>query len=209
VLNADDFGLVPINPGFLRMRCPSSGDTQELSARMIGHMLEIDLIRTYQVRNSSLAFIPRNGFRPRAARPKYELPPAAAGSGFNELRDLAQKRQSFDRHSLTNDRQLRADDCHPPPTSTSTSTLNTIPLSPVDNSQVVDNSVDKSKSPKPLDRSQDLKRNPKTVTPPEWWKTNQGIAQVGQSLGMRAFAGESFDAFKSRIFERLREQKST
>ena len=43
--------------------------------------------------------------------------------------------------------------------------------------------------------------------PDEWWKTSEGIDAKGKELGLKAEVSESYQAFKTRIFNELRKRK--
>ncbi len=118
LLNADDWGLVPVHRVFLdRKTTVFSG----LSAEAIGAKLltldQADLIRCYTVRGSTFAFIPKNGFFIRSKRPKYPLPDFTEPQNrtrFNELAEICDARAL---HQIS--------------TSTSTITTSTTPASQV------------------------------------------------------------------------------
>lgn len=59
----------------------------------------------------------------------------------------------------------------------------------------------RGESSPPVDKSQTS-----TATAPgngAWWKSNDGIDRKGESLGMKAYPGESYPQFKDRIFEKI------
>jgi hypothetical protein len=145
---------------------------------MITHLVDQDLVRVYQVTGGRYAWIPRNDFRPRAIHPKNPLPHDSDGAAFNELKELARKRQTYARTCPSNDG-------HSPPTSTSTSTLTPRAL----RAPPVGNSVGKSK-PRP-----------------GWWRSERGIDKAGRTLGLSAKPGESYPEFKERIFHLLKERQ--
>ncbi len=41
-----------------------------------------------------------------------------------------------------------------------------------------------------------------------WWKTDDGVRDKGEELGVRTYPGESMQAYKDRIFEHLNSLKS-
>lgn len=94
LLNADDWGLVPIHQVFLSRKTTAfTGLTAEALAAKLAALEGPDLIRTYSVTFSPFAYIPRNGFFIRSKRPKYPLPDFEAIQNvgrFNELKALAQ-----------------------------------------------------------------------------------------------------------------------
>lgn len=89
LLLCDDFGLVPLNYGFLRRKCtPCSHKTEAQVASMVQALGDVDLIRCYQSDGgSTFGFIPRFGNTPRAKKPKWPLPPKTPA--FNEINRLA------------------------------------------------------------------------------------------------------------------------
>lgn len=75
MLLADDFGCVSVSATFLRRRCFYDTPSDERIARLICELVDVDLIRTYEVDRACLAFIPR--FRQRVYRLtlKHAMPP--------------------------------------------------------------------------------------------------------------------------------------
>lgn len=102
LLLADDFGLVPLNPAFLRRRTtPCTSKTAGQLAGMVSALADADLVRTYQSEGGGVfGYIPRFNGHPRAHKPKWPLPPS--GEGFNEIRDLAKKRSTDAKQVQTN-----------------------------------------------------------------------------------------------------------
>ncbi|HEY4037777.1 MAG TPA: hypothetical protein VGM15_03065, partial [Burkholderiaceae bacterium] len=137
LLAADDFGIVDLSPGRLRASCPSIDADPAKTARMLAHMLEIDLIRTYSSLNGKqFAWIPRNGFFRRAKASKYPIPTYQDGSGFKEIIELTKKCNADALH-------MQSDAPYPHPTSTSTSTstkdlsvVNSLQLTPSESPHV-------------------------------------------------------------------------
>jgi hypothetical protein len=112
LLNADDFGLVPVHKVFLQRKTTVFAG---LSAEAVGAELlsldQADLIRCYTVGSSPFAYIPRNFFIVRARKPKYPLPDFSALHNRTRFKELAEICAA------------RAIHMHPTSTSTSTSTL--------------------------------------------------------------------------------------
>lgn len=75
LLLADDFGCISVSPTFLRRRCFSDGPTVERIAKLLGELMDADLIRTYEVDRACLAFIPRFGQRLQRNTLKHAAPP--------------------------------------------------------------------------------------------------------------------------------------
>lgn len=97
LLNADDWGIVPVHPVFLsRNTTAFAGLTPEALSTKLAALDQADLVRLYVVfpTGSAFGYIPRNGFFIRSKRPKYPLPDfeAVQNKGrFNELKALAEK----------------------------------------------------------------------------------------------------------------------
>ena len=104
LLLADDFGLVPLNHGFLRRRTtPCAGRTLAQITAMISALADRDLVRCYtSERGGKFGFIPRFGNSPRALKPKWPVPPESLGFG-KKIRDLDEKRGTDDTQSFTNE----------------------------------------------------------------------------------------------------------
>jgi hypothetical protein len=100
LLNADDFGLLPLSDVFLKRHCTAfDGCSSAVIDTILSSLADVDLLRVYTVSLSAsrkdglpvsgaarYGFIPRFGNRPRSAKPKWPAPPA--GLGFNEIKDL-------------------------------------------------------------------------------------------------------------------------
>ena len=88
MLLADDFGCVSVSATFLRRRCFYDSPSDERIARLVCELVDVDLIRTYEVDRACLAFIPR--FRQRLYRStlKHAIPPAAL---YQDDDDAAEK----------------------------------------------------------------------------------------------------------------------
>lgn len=93
MLLADDFGCVSVSATFLRRRCFYDSPSDERIARLVCELVDVDLIRTYEVERTCLAFIPK--FRQRLYRStlKHAIPPESlyqddsdAAEKFNEIR---------------------------------------------------------------------------------------------------------------------------
>lgn len=88
LLLADDFGCISVSPTFLRRRCFSDSPTAERIAKLLNELIDVDLIRTYEVDRTCLAFIPR--FRQRLYRNtlKHPAPPECV---YQDDADAAEK----------------------------------------------------------------------------------------------------------------------
>jgi hypothetical protein len=75
MLVADDFGCVSVGTTFLRRRCFYDSPTNERIARLLGELLDMDLIRTYEVDRTCYGFIPRFRQRLYRATLKHPQPP--------------------------------------------------------------------------------------------------------------------------------------
>lgn len=127
ILIADDFGLLKINFVPLRRRVTAcEGITEEAVLRMVSHLNDAGLIHIYEHDGNRYAYIPDNGFQVRAFKPKCPLPEQRDGSGFNEIKALAEKRSSVAKHMRADAAQVRSSRST---TSTSTSTYISKPLS--------------------------------------------------------------------------------
>lgn len=93
MLLADDFGCVSVSATFLRRRCFYDSPSDERIARLICELVDVDLIRTYEIDRACLAFIPK--FRQRLYRStlKHAMPPESlykddldALEKFNEIK---------------------------------------------------------------------------------------------------------------------------
>jgi hypothetical protein len=93
LLTADDYGLISLSPVFLRMRCPTcSGKQKEFISKLIGELVDVDLLRRYESGGSAYGYIPRFGNTPRAKKPKYPTPPE--GIGGNDINKLISEMHS-------------------------------------------------------------------------------------------------------------------
>jgi hypothetical protein len=83
LLLADDYGLVPVNFGFLRRRTtPCIAKSLEQVTQMVSALADADLIRCYQSeRGGQFAFIPRFDNRPQALKPRWPIPPDTVSQG--------------------------------------------------------------------------------------------------------------------------------
>jgi hypothetical protein len=83
LLLADDYGLVPVNFGFLRRRTsPCTSKSLEQVTQMVSALADADLIRCYQSeRGGQFAFIPRFDNRPQALKPRWPIPPDHISQG--------------------------------------------------------------------------------------------------------------------------------
>src|SRR6267154_2933964 len=96
LLNADDWGLVPVHAVFLARKTTAfAGLTAEALATKLAALDQADLVRLYVSFPGAnpFAYIPRNGFFIRSRRPKYPFPDFEAVQNvgrFNELKDLAE-----------------------------------------------------------------------------------------------------------------------
>ena len=75
LLLADDFGCVSVSPAFLRRRCFFSSVPDERISRVLMELVDVDLIRTYEVDRKCLAFIPRYRQRLQRSTLKHPKPP--------------------------------------------------------------------------------------------------------------------------------------
>jgi len=88
LLLADDFGLVPINPYFLRKRTTAVAKaSDEHILAHLSNLADHDLIRVYTVPGHAgqFAVIPRFGNYPRAIKAKWPLPPKSLMMDIKEL----------------------------------------------------------------------------------------------------------------------------
>lgn len=98
LLLADDFGCISVSPTFLRRRCFSDSPTVERIAKLLTELIDVDLIRTYEVERTCLAFIPRFGQRLQRDTLKHLAPPetlyqddAEAAQKFLRIKNKTQK----------------------------------------------------------------------------------------------------------------------
>ena len=77
LLLADDFGCLSLSPAYLRRRCFYDGPSNERIAKLICELVDVDMLRTYEVDRRALAFIPKFGQRMRVDKPKYPFPPVS------------------------------------------------------------------------------------------------------------------------------------
>lgn len=66
-------------------------------------------------------------------------------------------------------------------------------------------SPNQNQIPEPLNTitcSEDL-----TTLPPNWWKSDQGILEAGETLGLSPILGEPMQAYKDRLFEAVKPKK--
>ena len=75
LLLADDLGCISLAPVLLRRRCFDSPPTTQKIDKLLGELVDADLIRRYTSNSDPLAFIPK--FRQRLQRiyAKYPIPP--------------------------------------------------------------------------------------------------------------------------------------
>lgn len=74
LLLADDFGCISVSPTFLRRRCFSDSPSVERISKLLNELIDVDLIRTYEVDRSCYAFIPRFGQRLQRETLKHPQP---------------------------------------------------------------------------------------------------------------------------------------
>lgn len=75
LLLADDFGCVSVSPAFLRRRCFCSSPSDDRITKIILELVDVDLVRTYEVDRRCLAFIPRYRQRLQRSTLKHPKPP--------------------------------------------------------------------------------------------------------------------------------------
>lgn len=75
LLLADDLGCISVSPTFLRRRCFGDSPTVERISKLLNELIDVDLIRTYEVDRTCLAFIPRFGQRLQRETLKHPAPP--------------------------------------------------------------------------------------------------------------------------------------
>lgn len=97
-LCADDLGCVELGPTYIRRRVLFSQDSDERIARLIGELVDVDLLRTYAVDSTCYGFIPRFAQRVQIKYAKYPMPPESlfsddqdAETKFKRIKLLSQK----------------------------------------------------------------------------------------------------------------------
>lgn len=105
LLLADDFACVSLAPLFLRRRCFDDPPTHERIARLIGELIDADLVRRYEADGAAYGFIPR--FRQRLQRStlKHPAPPKGALEGDTLAQEMFNK-ISHDPRNPTDDDPL-------------------------------------------------------------------------------------------------------
>lgn len=95
LLLADDFGCLSLSPAYLRRRCFYDAPSNERIAKLICELVDVDMLRTYEVDRRALAFIPKFGQRLRVDKPKYPFPPPALyaddAEAINKFNDMIEK----------------------------------------------------------------------------------------------------------------------
>jgi len=135
LLNADDWGLVPLHDVFLARKTTAfSGLNPEAIGAKLLQLDAADLIRVYFLDSHRFCYIPRNGFFVRSKKPRYPFPDFEAVENlgrFKELKDLAGKCiASADRCDADSGNRKTVDaypKMHPTSTSTTTTTLELLP----------------------------------------------------------------------------------
>lgn len=92
MLLADDFGCVSVSAAFLRRRCFYDSPSDERIARLICELVDVDLIRTYEVDRACFAFIPRFRQRLYLSKLKHPMP---AESLYSDDVDAVEKFNRF------------------------------------------------------------------------------------------------------------------
>lgn len=87
LLLADDFGCISVSPTFLRRRCFSDSPTVERIAKLLTELIDVDLIRTYEVDRACLAFIPRFKQRLYRSTLKHAIPPESLYQDDEDARE--------------------------------------------------------------------------------------------------------------------------
>lgn len=75
MLLADDLGVVSLAPVMLRRRCFDSPPTEKRLDKLVHELVDVDLLRRFEVRGIPYGLIPRFRQRLQITKPKFELPP--------------------------------------------------------------------------------------------------------------------------------------
>lgn len=93
LLCADDYGLVPLRPLYLRMHTTAcAGKDDGWICKVVSDLMDADLVRPYDADGGRFGFIPRFKNWPRALRPLHPVPPS--GCGREEVEQLIKERAS-------------------------------------------------------------------------------------------------------------------
>ncbi|HAZ61044.1 MAG TPA: hypothetical protein DCY89_05665, partial [Gammaproteobacteria bacterium] len=93
LLCADDYGLVPLSPVYLRRHTTwADGLSDAARRKVLTDIADHDLIRCYAVGGAEFAYVPRFGNVPRSVKPKWPAPPPELCG--NEINNLMQKMRS-------------------------------------------------------------------------------------------------------------------
>lgn len=93
LLTADDYGLLHLSPTWLKMHCPVVQSlTRERLLGLIDELMDVDLIRVYEVDGTRYGYIPRFRNWPQAVKPKFPIPPDEIGG--SEIKQLIEKRHN-------------------------------------------------------------------------------------------------------------------
>ena len=107
LLLADDYGLCNANFGYLKRRTSvCSTKTVEQVASILATLMDVDLVRVYDVDGNRLLYIPRFGNHPRSRKPRFPMPPDNLGG--NEINQLQEKRIASATHMRADALQVRA-----------------------------------------------------------------------------------------------------
>lgn len=88
LLCADDFALLPLSDTYLDRHCTAFlGLGKQARDTLLISLMDVDLVRLYDVAGARFAYIPRFGNAPRARKPKWPMPPETpAFEDFHVLR---------------------------------------------------------------------------------------------------------------------------
>ena len=185
MLLADDYGCVHAGATFLRRRAFFDSPNDARIAKLLGELVDVDLIRTYEHEQGCYAFIPR--FRQRLDRYKlsHPKPPESLLHGDDHAIEKFSRINQNSENLPTN--------CQP---------NGGKPERMVARSEEKGREEKKSFTPESSIRAQNPvdKSQVKTPTPNAWWLTEAGTDEQARKVGAYpARPGESYSAYRDRI----------
>lgn len=187
LLTADTLGNMPAGPHRLvHLWRPYGVDTPEKAAKVLTELIDVDLVRRYEVDGKAYLNIPRFKQVTRFLGHLWPIPPWAT-----DKEKQAYTKKSQETHK-------RAPENHgAPPEEVEVEVMEN--LKPARTPDPVDNS-----EPVTVGEPQALgKILPKIkTTQVAWWETNEGVRAYGEKIGVTARTGESWADFKARVLLR-------
>lgn len=185
MLLADDFGLVSLAPVFIRRRAFSDAPPQSKVDQLIGELVHVDLLRTYEVEQARYGFVPRFRQILRIEKARHPMPPDDLFSDDVHAREkfLKNKDKFTNLHSrrTADDRQMHSG--RMPEVKRSEGKGTESKRSEDGNDAVLNGSAPHQETPNPVDK----RVNGKT------------LEERAQAVGLKQTEGEARNLFMLRV----------